>query len=138
MSVLRLCNEIITIINSRFDSEQDCDAYSATVVSGASWFCEIASNVDGSGLKAADKYTIRIPQKADCGKAYVDPLAYESADPSAAFTLKNGDIVVRGAVTGEDLRPSALQKRYSEVVTILGVTDNRRAPHAPHWKVVGA
>ena len=27
--------------------------------------------------------------------------------------------------------------KYGEIATILGVTDNRRAPRAKHWKVVG-
>lgn len=135
---MKLCNETITVINSRFDPEQDCDTYSATVISGVSWFCEIASSVDGSGLKAADSYTVRIPENADCAKSYVDPLAYASANPESVFTLKNGDSIVHGTVTGDNLRPSALRDQYSEVITILGVTDNRRARHAPHWKVVGA
>ena len=64
---MRLCNETITVINSQVDPATGYDKYYATTISGVSWFCEIASSVDSSGLKAADKYTIRIPENADFG-----------------------------------------------------------------------
>ncbi len=136
---MRLCNDSITVFNARYDPALDRDVYVVTVIAGVSWYDEIASTVDQSGLRAADRYTIRIPVDADFGgKAYVDPVGYTSADPSVTFTLRNGDIIVRGAVSaGVDPRPADLQKAYTETATILGVTDNRRAPHAPHWKVVG-
>ena len=138
---MRLCNDTITVFNARYDSENDRDVYHATVIVGVSWYDEIASTVDSSGLKAADKYTIRIPQDADFGgKTYVDPITYAQAgsDPVQVFTLKSGDIIVKGAVTaGANVRPADLQKQYAEAATVLAVTDNRRAPNAPHWKVVG-
>lgn len=140
---MKLCNDTITVFNARFDSQNDRDVYHATVISGVSWYDEIASTVDSSGLKAADKYIIRIPVNANFnGKAYVDPVTYASAssDPASVFTLKSGDIIVKGAVTlnsGDDPRPSELLKAYAEATTVLGVTDNRRAPRAPHWKIVG-
>ena len=135
---MNLCNETITVFNAKYDPQADKDAYNGTVINNVSWFCEIVSTVD-NGLKAANKFTIRIPEDADFGgKTYVSPLDYaDASDVSSLFTLKNGDIVVRGSVTGSDLRPADLHKSY-EAFTILGVTDNRRAPKAPHWKVVGA
>jgi len=58
--------------------------------------------------------------------------------PELYFTLRNGDIIVKGDASGvENPRPANLQKLYPELVTILGVTDNRRAPNAKHWKVIG-
>ena len=135
---MRLCNETITVFNPRLDKDKDCDVYCGTVIQGVSWYCEIASNVDSSGLKAANKYTIRIPQNADFGgKAYVDPIIFSSSDPDTTFTLKSGDIIVKGAVSVDDPRPATLKKVCAEVVTVLGVTDDRRTPKAPHWKVVG-
>ena len=116
------------------------DAYCSTIISGVSWYSDIAATVEGAGgLKAANKFTIRIPADADfSGKAYADPVAYAGGDPDNLFTLKNGDIIIRGAVTEQGLRPADLKKRYPEIVTILGVTDNTHAPRAKHWKVVGA
>lgn len=160
--MLNLCDETITVFNAKHDADRDTDIYYPTVIVGASWFCEIASTVD-KGLQAADKYTIRIPIDADFGgKEYVDPLTWaeltsqaadtddpedpEDPDPEEEepeffelyFTLRNGDIIVKGDASGvEDPRPAVLQKLYPELVTILGVTDNRRAPNAKHWKVIG-
>lgn len=135
---MKLCDETITVFNSRLNTETDSDDYIGTVITGVSWFCEIVSAVD-KGLKAANKFIIRIPIDAYFGgKAYASPLDYAAAeDVRGLFTIKNGDIIVRGAVTATGLRPAALHKNY-EAFTVLGVTDNRRARHEPHWKVVGA
>ncbi len=135
---MRLCDETITVFNAKFNIDKGSDDYIGSVISGVSWFCEIASTVD-QGLKAADKFIVRIPQTADFGgKTYAAPLDYAGAeDASALFTLQNGDIVVRGSVSGGGHKPVDLHKNY-EAFTILGVTDDRRAPNAPHWKVIGA
>lgn len=135
---MKLCNETITVFNKRLAAETGYDVYIPTVISGVSWFCEIASTVDASGLKAANKFTIRIPTDADfSGKQYVNPVDYPQSDETVSFTLGNGDIIVKAAITDSGLKPSDLQKLYGEVVTVLGVTDNRRTANAPHWKVVG-
>ena len=135
---MNLCNETITVFNAKLDTEADKDVYKGTVISGVSWFCEIVSAVDG-GLKAANRFIIRIPEDADFGgKDYVLPQDYASAtDVTGLFTLASGDIIVKGAVTGTGLKPKDLHGQY-EALTILGVTDNRRAPREPHWKVVGS
>lgn len=137
---MKLCNDTITVFNARFDPLADNDTYVATVITGVSWFCEITSTVDHSGLKAANKFTIRIPVDADFGgKAYTDPASYPTGDPSKVFTLRNGDVVVKGdASSVQNPRPANLQKLFPDMVTILGVTDNRRAPKAQQWKVVGS
>ena len=134
-----LCNDIITVFNAKLNPETSSDDYNATIITGVSWFCEIVSNVDSSGLKAANKFTIRIPESADFGdKKYASPLDYaDSENVSDLFTLRNGDIIVHGAVTEPAPRPAILHQKY-EAFTVLGVTDNRRARNAPHWKVVGA
>ena len=133
---MRLCNETITVFNAKLDPETGYDRYHGTVIAGVSWFCKILSAVD-KGLKAANEFSIRIPQNADFGgKAYLPPLDYANTeDISKVFTLRNGDIIVRGAVTEESPKPAELHKNY-EALTIMGVTDNRRA-RAPHWKVIG-
>ena len=135
---MKLCDETITVFNARLDEEKGYDVYIPTIIRGVSWFCEIASNVDSDGLKAANKFTIRIPRDADfSGKVYVDPAGYAQADPESMFTLKQGDVIVHGE-EADSMLPSQLQKKYGEIVTILGVTDSTRRPNAKHWKVVGA
>jgi hypothetical protein len=54
------------------------------------------------------------------------------------FTLNEGDLIVHGTANETDATPALLHKNHAEVITILSITDNRRALHAPHWKVVGA
>ena len=137
---MKLCNDTITIFNARLDQAAGYDVYYPTVISGVSWYLHTITTVDGSGLRAANQFTVRIPVDADfSGKKYVSPKEFAACDdPGAVFTLKAGDIIVHGAVTeATGLRPAELQKRFDEMVTVLAVTDNRRAPHGKHWKVVG-
>lgn len=136
---MKLCNDTITVFNARVDPEVGGNVWVPTVITGVSWYATDASTVDASkgGLVAANKATIRIPVDAGTGgKAYADPVSYASAeDVSGLWTLKGGDIVVKAAVEGEDWTPARLKAAYAECVTVLGVTDNRRAPRAPHWRV---
>ena len=138
---MKLCNDTITVFNARVDPDEGGNVWVPTVITGVSWYATDASTVDASkgGLVAANKATIRIPVEADTGgKAYADPVSYASAeDVYKLWTLKGGDIVVKAAVEGEDWTPAELKATYADCVTILGVTDNRRAPRAPHWRITG-
>ena len=137
---MMLCNETITVYNALLNPDTGYDEYNRTVISGVSWFCEIASTVDGKGLTAANKFIIRIPDNAMFnGKHYVTPKSYaEGNSPDTVFTFQEGDIIVRGIADELNPRPADLHTKYDEVVTILGITDNRRGKHGKHWKVVGA
>lgn len=132
-----MCTRTVTLVNARYDKQADKTVYVNTVLRGVSWFCSIKSSVDSKGLNAANSFVVRIPVDvvAD-GKVYADPQSYTSAvDVSRLFTLNEGDFLVPGEIRS-DLTPAAIHKIH-EAFTILGVTDNRRAPNAPHWKVVG-
>jgi hypothetical protein len=134
------CNETITLYNAKFDKESDSEKYNRTVIKGVSWFGTVKSTVDASGLKAANQITIRIPAEAAAEeKTYLTPREYALlVDTAGYFTLNEGDIIVKGIVEEENSRPANLKKVYSEIMTILAVTDNRSAPRAKHFKVVGA
>ena len=138
---MKLCNDTITVFNARVDPDAGGNVWTPTTITGVSWYMTDASTVDAAkgGLVAANKATIRIPEDANAGgKVYADPIAYRDAeDVSGLWTLQNGDIIVKGSVTGADWTPARLKKAYAECVTVLGVTDNRRAPNAPHWRVTG-
>lgn len=135
---MQLCNDTVTVFNAKLDQALGADRYYPTVISGVSWFFNVLTTVDSSGLKSANQLTLRIPADANfSGKTYLPPEKFAATDdPESAFTLKAGDIVAHAAVS-EALRPSEIKERGYEMATILGVTDNRRAPNAPHWKVVG-
>lgn len=136
---MRLCNETITVICSSLDEETGYDVYTPVVISGCSWFAQVVTSVDAQsklgGLKAATKVSIRIPEEAEVedDREYVRPENY--TDPATQWTLKVGDIVVRGAVRSTSLSDI---RAHTEHCTILGSVDNRRAPHAPHWRVTGS
>lgn len=135
---MKLCNDTITVLNGRVDDATGFDAYYTTVITGVSWYGTTASAVTADGLKVADKVTVRIPDDADCsGKSYAAPAAYAEGDPASLFTLRQGDVIARGAFTDADLTPARLRELCGDVITILGVTDNRRAPRGRHLKVVG-
>lgn len=133
---MRLCNDTVTVYNARLDREQDTTVYIPTVLSGVSWYGGTKATVDSSGLKAANQYTVRIPVDADSGgKSYTEPGVYKAAKSvDGLFTLNEGDFIVKGALT-EMLYTTPKTGVYAR---ILSVTDNRRAPNAPHWKVIGA
>lgn len=134
---MRECNKTITVFNARMDAEDGYDVYYPTIIRNVSIYLQVASEVTLSGLNAANKVTIRVPIDANfSGKTYVKPVEFAAADPATAFTLKQGDVIVEAEET-ERLDPVQLKNKYGEVITILGVTDNRSRPRAPHWKVVG-
>ena len=138
---MKLCNDTVTVFNARVDPDEGGNVWVPTVITGASWWATDASTVDASkgGLVAANKATIRIPVDADTGgKAYADPVSYANAeDVSGLWTLKGGDIVVKAALEGDDWTPAELKATCADCVVILGVTDNRRAPNASHWRITG-
>ena len=44
---------------------------------------------------------------------------------------------IRGYADNRNLRPAEIQKLFGDIVTVVGVTDNRGARCAPHWKLEG-
>lgn len=167
---MKLCNDTITVFNKRVDPNEGGNVYVPTTITGASWYATDATTVDSTkgGLVAANKVTVRIPEGANTGgKSYADPLTYASASSvEGLWTLQNGDIIIKGAVTpGEGATedriwstdegdhivtdtgnnilliaawtPARLKKMFAECMTVLAVTNNRRAPNAPHWRITG-
>lgn len=135
---MKLCDETITVFNQRWDDDAGDQVYYPTTITGASWHATQAETVDPKGgLVMANKAVIRIPEATASG--YIDPIAYHAAaDPSGLWTLEGGTIIIKGEATGTTWTPTSLKASFADCVTVLGVTDNRRAPQAPHFKVVGA
>ena len=130
---MKECNETITVFNRLYDNDTGLDTWNPTVISGVSWDKKTDTAITDSGLKAAAKCTIRIPVDAEVSKSYVEPIYY--SDPATTFTLTAGDVIIRGTCS-ECFNPAELKKRYPDMVTILGTTDNTRRPHGKHWRVV--
>ena len=136
---MKLCNDTITVFNARVDPETGANVWTATVITGASWYMTDASTVDTSkgGLVAANKVIVRIPVDAGFGgKTYTDPVSYRAAESVAGlWTLQEGDIIVKGSVGEGTWTPARLKAAYPDCATVLAVTDNRRAPNGKHWRV---
>lgn len=135
---MHLCTETITVFNAVLDQSTGFDRYVGTVISGVSWFRKTLVNVTDGGIVAGSQITIRIPEDADfSGRTYADPIAYLS-DPDSHFTLKPGDIIVKGAVEGDEWKPNTLQAAFADFCTIRGVNNSMRSGvKSPHWRVVG-
>lgn len=152
---MKLCSDTITVFNARVGPSTGENVWTPTVITGASWYMTDASTVDASkgGLVAANKCTVRIPADAYTGgKDWIDPVRYRAAESVTwLWTLQQGDIIVRGSVPASTetttngvttstpiaWTPAKLKKAYADCVTVLSVTDNRRAPRAPHWRIIG-
>ena len=150
---MKLCNDTITVFNARVDPETGANVWTASAITGVSWYATDASTVDTSkgGLVAANKVIVRIPVDAGFGgKTYTDPVGYRAAESVAGlWTLQEGDIIVKGEVptsatttvngtttsTPIDWTPAKLKAAYADCATVLAVTDNRRAPNGKHWRV---
>lgn len=136
-----MCNETVTVFNRRYDSDLGDDILIPTTITGASWFGTAAEVIDPEhGLKEASKIIIRIPAdaKIEGDKTYADPLAWKAApDVTGLWTLQGGDIIIKGTAEGNDWTQKRLAETFAGFCKVLAVTDDRRAPNAPHFKVVG-
>ncbi len=131
---MRLCDETITLYNAGLDPATGEDVYLKTVISGCSWAEARGAAAEKGGSRASDGCVIRIPEDAGfSGKRYVAPAAFDGAS-GECFTLLPGDLVVRGEVTEEGLRPDELRRRYS-ALTVRAVSDKRRGRLGRHWRI---
>ena len=121
---MRLCNDTVTVFSYAVDAATHAPTYTPHVIEGVSWYATAAETVDPKGgLVAAHKVTVRIP-------AAVIP---------AGLVFTSKDVVVKGDASAATATPAALKAAYGDdCATVLAVTDNRRAPNAPHVKVVGS
>lgn len=133
---MKLCQDTITVFNKRHSDGSY--VYIPTIIRGVSWYGTVDTNVGDKGLMAASHFTIRIPIDADFGgKTYVDSITYANETLiTGLFTFAQGDIIVKAEVD-TSMTPAALKEAYIDYCTVLGVTDNRRAPNAPHWRITG-
>ena len=120
---MRLCSDTVTVFTASVDPATKTAVYAPTVIGGVSWYATAADVVDPKGgLVAARKVIVRIPAEVLPG----------------GLAIRAGDIIVKGEAPGTDWTPAKLRADFPDFMTVLAVTDNRRAPNAPHVRVVGA
>ena len=136
---MQLCRDTITLYNGRYEPRLDREVWRLTLIEGVSWYQTSGAAQRKTQLSPQDTLFLRIPIDARTkGKIYVDPLEYKRlADPTDTYTLNEGDIVVHGIADVDILSPAEAHRLYPGAVTILSVRDNRRAPNAPHFLVLG-
>lgn len=116
---MRHSEKTVTIYQKRWDKEKAADTYRGTVLVGVSFFSKLATTVTTDGLVSACEATLRIPAEL----------------LSAAFVLKNGDLVCEGKYLTNPAGRMAIDAVCGQVYTIVGITNNTSG-REPHVKVV--
>lgn len=139
-------NSDLTLFNRYLST--GVEMYQRTVIAAVMWENRKAANVLASGGNiAADQATVYIPLAR--GAAYVAPTAWLAKSSKTGFwTLKPGDVIVRGAVTDEiheavvgppavaAFRMSDLKAKYDNVLVITSVdTMDGGSPAMQHWQI---
>jgi hypothetical protein len=124
-------NAAVTLYN-KYGGEN----YQRTVIERVHWENRKAVNVIASGGNIqADAVLVLVPE--DEGANYLKPKAW-AASRNGKWTLKPGDVMVRGVVTDE-ISPtftiSKLKEKYDDVVTISSVDSMDMARRGSHWMV---
>lgn len=92
-----------TLYNKAYDTEKGYDVYHRTVLKGVRWEERQGVNVAKLGMSEADKLLVLIPFSVDAErKLAMTAKAYaRTSDKTQFWTLKEGDILVKGEVTDE-------------------------------------
>lgn len=111
-----VCTETVTLVHPvRGD---DGDAYTCTVIKGASWYRKAVVALDGDGAKPVPVCKVRIPAE----------------DMPEGTAPEEGDYLVRGVLEAVQRAPADFAGR--EYVLLSTVGDNRRG-RFPHWFLSG-
>ncbi len=117
----------ITVYNSVYNPETTYNDYFRTVIKGVSWYSRIKAAAGNNGLVYDRLYQVRIPASATSDKVYTAPDHF--TDPATQYTIKAGDIVLKGAGPPAPTDGNAwasLQHDHEEAFSVLGYRDNRR------------
>lgn len=96
-------------------------SYKKTIVQGANWQGKVAVNTDNDGgLKAADGFTVFIPQNA------------------LSVRINSGDTIVKGIIDKEISLVRELHEAYDDVITVMAVKYcESHSGKLNHWEVTG-
>lgn len=120
----------ITLYN-KYESDDYTSGYQRTVLTGVLFVSSKGTNADTTGMKDADAVKITIPFGGHTG--YLSPIDWDKSRVGH-WTLREGDIVVKGSVADEDIDPETLKAKYSDVCQIT-TTDTFDFGGLQHWKV---
>ncbi len=130
-------NADITIYNHKYNKDTRMDDWHRTEIRGVHFYVDHKVAPTEKGLVGADVYKIRIPEKAECKKEYIPEDEYaELEDVSGKWTIRKGDIIVRGICEIEIEKPSDLKMRNKDYCKVTSWSDNRFGS-SPHWRIGG-
>lgn len=132
-----IANADITLYNHHYNKDTRLDDWQRTVIYGVHFYVDNKVNLGDEGLNSADVYKIRIPEDAECNRAYLPEDKYAAADDTEAYwTLQNGDYVVRGECLLDIEKPSDIKQVRTQYCKITSWSDNRFGG-LPHWRIGG-
>lgn len=125
-------NGCCTVFNRVYDKTSRLDKWVGTQINDVFWGDCKAANIIKAGLENADSAMIYIP--FDCQKQYKKAKAFEES-PEGYFTLRPGDLIVKGLVDFEGT-DTQIKAKFDDVVTITSVdTMDYGSPDMQHWEV---
>lgn len=131
-----LTNESLTIYNKVPDREKKCFVYKKHYIPAVHFYTDQKTKLEGTGVKSADIYKIRIPEEHLEG--YVPPDIFVSLDaPKEYWTVENEDLFIQGDGPEGIERIGDLVKLHKPYGAVKSWSDNRRGQQ-PHIRFGGA
>ena len=125
-----------TVFNIVYNKETRLEELSTTQIYGVHWEDRKSVNVIKSGMADADSVELYIPMSAKTDKKYKQPKDFEK-NSDGCFTLRPGDVIVKGIVTYEgNAAKLANEFDNSAVITSVDTFDYGRQ-NMKYWKVSG-
>lgn len=127
-------NSSMTIYNKRFTAGEYF--WQRYVVPEVFWDSTISSLID-KGLMRDDSCIIYVPFNSNYMSSFVDSITFQN-NYAGNWTVKTGDIVVKGIIIDEITKQSDLESKYENVFNITGYTINDfGSANMRHIKIVG-
>jgi len=132
----RVWNESITLYNryQTLVSGKMTTKWNKTVLTDCFFGHQKNQTVDGLTIVSNNTFVVRIPANS----AYLSPEAYYAlATKTGKFTIKKGDIIVRGSVTDtladNDSGSALLTKYFGRAFTVNRAVDNSKLTYTGHY-----
>lgn len=133
-----ITNTAITVYNKYIEAR--AEKYQRAEILAVLWESSAAVAKRRQANVSTNKAVIAIPF-SECGQ-YSSPTVWQSLEKlvrATRWTLKDGDVVVRGIVTDEIsdvFNISALRAKYEDVLEIVSVDRmDQGSPNTRHWEV---
>lgn len=129
-----ILDDTITLFNS-FKSGYSV-GYSATVLKGVSLQVKLDSTSSSTGVNPSNDVKLYIMNDNNLSKAYLLPNLWEiNEQKDRYFTLKQGDFIIKGEITTQDIDYQNMRNTLDDVYQIKGISYISDSI-LPHWEVL--